>query len=75
MDTLAPTFIFFTIFYRKQKSEEEDIDNLEVGDDLGDVGVHLVKVGVLGGRLPVLAASHSVQDVLSEKRVNRWPKE
>ena len=37
--------------------------------------MHLVKVGVLGGRLPVLAASHSVQDVLSEKRGNRWPKE
>ena len=35
--------------------------------------MHLVKVGVLGGRLPVLAASHSVQDVLSEKKVKRWP--
>ena len=32
---------------------------LEVVDDLGDVGVHLVKLGVLGGRLPVLAAGHS----------------
>ena len=41
--------------------------HLEVGDDLGDVGVHLVKLGVLGGRLPVLAASHSVHDVLSKK--------
>ena len=38
---------------------------LEVGDDLGDVGVHLVKLGVLGGRLPVLAASHRVHNVLS----------
>ena len=41
--------------------------HLEVGDDLGDVGVHLVKLGVLGGRLPVLATGHSVHDVLSEK--------
>ena len=41
--------------------------NLEVSDDLGDVGVHLVKLGVLGGRLPVLATGHSVHDVLSEK--------
>ena len=40
---------------------------LEVRDDLGDVGVHLVKLGVLGGRLPVLATGHSVHDVLSEK--------
>ena len=40
---------------------------LEVSDDLGDVGVHLVKLGVLGGRLPVFAAGHSVHDVLSEK--------
>ena len=40
---------------------------LEVVDDLGDVGVHLVKVGVLGGCLPVLAASHGVHNVLSEK--------
>ena len=39
---------------------------LEVVDDLGDVGVHLVKVGVLGGCLPVLAASHGVHNVLSE---------
>ena len=38
---------------------------LEVGDDLGDVGVHLVKLGVLGGRLPVLAVSHRVHNVLS----------
>ena len=42
---------------------------LEVGDDLGDVGVHLVKLGVLGGRLPVLAASHRVHNVLSGKKV------
>ena len=41
---------------------------LEVVDDLGDVGVHLVKVGVLGGRLPVLAASHRVHNVLSENK-------
>ena len=40
---------------------------LEVVDDLGDVGVNLVKVGVLGGCLPVLAASHGVHNVLSEK--------
>ena len=45
-----------------------DTGNLEVSDDLGDVGVHLVKLGVLGGRLPVLAASHRVHDVLSIKR-------
>ena len=43
--------------------------HLEVGDDLGDVGVHLVKLGVLGGRLPVLATGHSVHDVLSEKGI------
>ena len=43
--------------------------NLEVRDDLGDVGVHLVKLGVLGGRLPVLATGHSVHDVLSEKGI------
>ena len=42
---------------------------LEVSDDLGDVGVHLVKLGVLGGRLPVLATGHSVHDVLSEKGI------
>ena len=42
---------------------------LEVGDDLGDVGVHLVKLGVLGGGLPVLAASHRVHNVLSGKKV------
>ena len=44
-----------------------DTGNLEVSNDLGDVGVHLVKLGVLGGRLPVLATGHSVHDVLSEK--------
>ena len=42
---------------------------LEVSDDLGDVGVHLVKLGVLGGRLPVLATGHSVHDVLSENEL------
>ena len=40
----------------------------EVGDNLGDVRLHLVKLGVLGGHLPVLAASHRVHDVLSIKR-------
>ena len=40
---------------------------LEVGDDVSDVLVHLVKLGVLGGHLPVLAASHRVHDVLSKK--------
>ena len=41
---------------------------LEVVDGLGDVGVHLVKVVVLGGRLPVLAPSHRVHNVLSENK-------
>ena len=41
--------------------------HLEVGDDLGDVGLHLVKLGVLGGHLPVLAPSHRVHNVLGEK--------
>ena len=40
----------------------------EVGDNLGDVRLHLVKLGVLDGHLPVLAASHRVHDVLSRKR-------
>ena len=40
----------------------------EVGDDVSDVRLHLVKLGVLGGHLPVLAASHRVHDVLSKKR-------
>ena len=40
-------------------------DDLELGDDLGDVGVHLVELGVLGGLLPVLAVGHGVHDVLS----------
>ena len=39
----------------------------EVGDNLGDVRLHLVQLGVLGGHLPVLAASHRVHDVLSKK--------
>ena len=39
--------------------------DLELCDDLGDVGVHLVELGVLGGLLPVLAAGHGVHDVLS----------
>ena len=42
---------------------------IEASDDIGDVGVHLVKLGVLGGRLPVLATGHSVHDVLSEKGI------
>ena len=42
--------------------------HLEIGDNFGDVGVHLVKVVVLGGRLPVLAPSHRVHNVLIEKR-------
>ena len=45
-----------------------DTGYLEVSDDLGDVGVHLVKVGVLGGLLPVLSASHRVHNVLSENK-------
>ena len=45
------------------------MERLEVGDDLGDVGVHLVQLGVLGGLLPVLAPGHRVHDVLGEKRV------
>ena len=39
--------------------------DLELGDDLGDVGVHLVELGVLGGLLPVLAGGHGVHDVLN----------
>ena len=42
--------------------------HLENGNNLGDVSVHLVKVGVLGGRLPVPAASHGVHNVLSGDR-------
>ena len=38
---------------------------LELCDDLGDVCVHLVELGVLGGLLPVPAAGHGVHDVLS----------
>ena len=41
---------------------------LEVGDNLGDVGVHLVKLGILAGNLPVLASGHRVHNVLGEKR-------
>ena len=40
----------------------------EVGNDVSDVRLHLVKLGVLGCHLPVLAASHRVHDVLSIKR-------
>ena len=43
-------------------------DLLEVGDDLGDVSLHLVQLGVLGSHLPVLAASHRVHNVLKEER-------
>ena len=39
--------------------------DLELCDDLGDVGVHFVKLGLLGGLLPVLAVGHGVHDVLS----------
>ena len=42
--------------------------HLEIGDNFCDIGVHLVKVVVLGGRLPVLAASHRVHNVLSGKK-------
>ena len=45
--------------------------DLELCDDLGDVGVHLVELGVLGGLLPVLAAGHGVHDVLSVGMVER----
>ena len=51
------------IYHRKGVGEE-----LEVGDGLCDVGMHLVQLGVLGGNLPVLAPSHRVHDGLSEKR-------
>ena len=47
------------------------LGQLVVGDDLGDVGVHLVQLGALGGRLPVLAASHGVHDALSVGRDER----
>ena len=46
-------------------------DDLELGDDLGDVGVHLVELGVLGGLLPVLAGGHGVHDALSVGRDER----
>ena len=54
---------------RESQGGQLSAGHLEVGDDLGDVGVHLVKLGVLGGRLPVLAASHSVHNVLSDNKV------
>ena len=38
---------------------------LKRANNLGDIGVHLVELGVLGGLLPVLAAGHGVHDVLS----------
>ena len=44
--------------------------DLELCDDLGDVGVHLVELGVLGGLLPVLAGGHGVHDVLKVGKVN-----
>ena len=46
----------------------EQADQLVLGDNLGDVGLHPVQLGVLGGHLPVLAASHCVHNVLSEER-------
>ena len=42
-------------------------EELEVGDGLCDVGMHLVQLGVLGGNLPVLAPSHRVHNVLGEE--------
>ena len=50
-------------YHRKRLGGE-----LEVGNDVSDVRVHLVELGVLGSHLPVLAASHRVHDVLSIKR-------
>ena len=47
---------------------KEEGGKLEVGDDFGDVGVHLVQFGVLGGDLPVLAPCHRVHNVLGEER-------
>ena len=48
-----------------KKSISSCRSDLELCDDLGDVGVHLVELGLLGGLLPVLAAGHGVHDVLS----------
>ena len=45
----------------------EEGGELEVGDELGDVSVHLVQLGVLGGDLPVLAPGHRVHNVLGEE--------
>ena len=44
---------------------------LERANNLGDIGVHLVELGVLGGLLPVLAAGHGVHDALSVGRDER----
>ena len=50
------------------KNHKEGISScegdLKLCDDLGDVGVHLVELGVLGSLLPVLAAGHCVHNVL-----------
>ena len=57
-----------TIINIKAKSGQ-----LEVSDDLGDVGAHPVQLGVLGGGLPVLAARHRVHNVLGEEICrNHW---
>ena len=48
------------------------IGQLEVGDNLGDVGVHLVQLGVLGGRLQVLAPGHCVHKFLGGKGEYFW---
>ena len=37
---------------------------LKRANNLGDIGVHLVELGVFGGLLPVLAGGHGVHDVL-----------
>ena len=47
---------------------EVETGELEVGDELGDVSVHLVQLGVLGGDLLVLAPCHRVHNVLGEER-------
>ena len=46
---------------------EVETGELEVGDELGDVSVHLVQLGVLGGNLPVLAPGHRVHNVLDKE--------
>ena len=67
METFHIDTSYTYIYIRESQGGQLSTGHLEVGDDLGDVGVHLVKLGVLGSRLPVLATGHSVHDVLSEK--------